>query len=89
MPAQAGTQNLQITRVPDFAGVTIGGLFRTSQGEQPAQDRRQAGSYNACSFFAAWQIITARQAMALHLLVEGAARQLQHFHHRGDVALAL
>ena len=69
MPAQTGTQNLQITRAPDFAGVTISGLFRTSQGEQPAQDRRQAGSYSACSFFAARQVITARQAMALHLLV--------------------
>ncbi|PKQ40899.1 hypothetical protein CXP40_13240 [Pseudomonas sp. YY-1] len=46
MPAQAGTQNLQITRAPDSAGVTISGLFRTSQGEPPAQDRRQAGSYS-------------------------------------------
>src|SRR5690606_1892654 len=38
---------------------------------------------------AARQVITTRQAMALHLLVERTARELQHFHHRSDIALAL
>src|SRR5690606_23355922 len=34
------------------------------------------------------QVATALKAVALHLLVEGAARQLQQGHHLGDVALA-
>ena len=40
-------------------------------------------------FLTARQVITARQAMTLHFLVEGTTRQLQHFHHCGDVALTL